>query len=108
MGSQWWPSLTCKVTLFTLLFNTDIEDPAIQCPSNQNVETIFNKATAVAVWTEPEASDNSGQRPNVSCSIESGSHFVIGKTEVTCQANDGFGNRAECRFSVEVKGRYVV
>ena len=90
------------------LFTTDIEDPAIQCPSNQNVDTIVNKATAVAVWAEPEASDNSGQRPNVSCNIESGSQFVIGQTEVTCQACDAFGNRAECRFTVKVKGEYPV
>ena len=87
---------------------SDNEDPTIYCPANQTLETISNKATAVAIWAEPEASDNSGKSPNISCGIDSGTQFVIGQTEVICHARDGFGNQAECAFTVEVKGKYAV
>ena len=89
------------------LFITDIEDPIIQCPANRYVNTNVNEATAVAVWAEPVASDNSGKSPNVSCSMESGTQFVIGQTEVICQARDGSGNQANCNFTVEVKGKIM-
>ena len=59
-------------------------------------------------WDDPEASDNSGQRPYVWCSMDYGSQFAIGQTEVICQARSRFGIRAACTFTVEVKGKYAV
>ena len=76
----------------------------ISCPNNQTNSTVFGQSTAIVVWKEPEASDNSGQRPNISCSRQSGSRFEIGQTQVICKASDNFQNWAICTFSVEVKG----
>ena len=91
------------IYLKQLLFS-DGEAPIIACPDNQTNLTVFGQSTAAVVWTEPEASDNSGQRPYISCSRVSGSQFEIGQTQVICKANDGFGNWANCTFTVEVKG----
>ena len=76
----------------------------ISCPDNQTKSTLFGRSTAVVVWADHEASDNSGKRPKISCNIVSGSQFAIGETEVICKASDGFGNWAECAFTVKVKG----
>ena len=87
---------------------SDIEDPRIQCPANLIVINTFNKTTGIAIWTGPEAFDNSGLSPNISCSMKSGSQFAFGQTEVICQAYDGSENRAECTFTVEVTGKYIL
>ena len=52
-------------------------------------------------------SDNSGIVVYVSCNPQSGIDFNIGQTVVTCQAVDGSGNRAECSFDVNVKGKWL-
>ena len=102
--SERWLLFTCGD--INSLFLTDIEDPKIKCPTSQSAKNTVNKATGVVTWTGPEASDNSGLSPNISCTIKSGSQFAIGQTEVICQARDGFGNRAECTFTVEIKGKH--
>ena len=81
----------------------DVEDPTITCPGNKTLETTPDQPTAVAVYN-PNVSDNSGQYLNVSCSIESGSEFDIGQTDVICAAYDPSGNQAMCYFTIEVKG----
>ena len=84
----------------------DAEDPTKQsCPTNQSVETNFGQPTAVVNWTNPEATDNSRKNLTVTCSVESGSKFEIGDTEVTCQAIDPAGNRATCVFTVNIEGK---
>ena len=83
----------------------DTEDPTVQCPANQSLETNFGQPTAVVNWTNPEVTDNSRQNLTVTCSIESGSKFKIGYTEVTCQAIDPSGNRATCVFTVKIEGK---
>ena len=87
-----------------ILFS-DVEAPILSCPNNQSRTMTFGKSTAVVFWDKPDASDNSGERPNISCSIDNGSQFAIGQTEVICHAQDNFGNRAECTFTVEIKGK---
>ena len=57
------------------------------------------------MWSDLEAADNSGQQPNVTCSVKSGSKFGIGETEVVCQAIDLAGNRATCVFTVKIEGK---
>ena len=56
------------------------------------------------VWTDPQATDNSKELPKTMCNVESGSQFQTGETEVTCQAVDSSGNRANCTFDVQVRG----
>ena len=88
---------------FTL---TDGEDPKIQnCPHNQSLETNPGQSTALVVWPDLEASDNSEHRPTATCSVNSGSKFSIGETEVICAAIDLAGNRATCVFTVQIEGK---
>ena len=59
--------------------------------------------TAIVSWTKPEATDNSGQNPTVTCNREPGSEFGLGGSVVTCKAVDLAGNQATCAFSVTVQ-----
>ncbi|XP_070547456.1 hyalin-like [Ptychodera flava] len=58
--------------------------------------------TIQVTWILPNASDNSGT-VRVSGSLESGSAFTIGVTNVSYKAEDPSGNTASCEFSVTVK-----
>ena len=60
--------------------------------------------TALAMWAEPTASDNSGVYTMTS-SHDSGSSFAIGITTVTYIAVDGAENIATHSFNVSVKGK---
>ena len=59
---------------------------------------------AVAVWIDPQATDNARVTPTVTCSFESGSQFEIGQTDVICEARDPGGNKAFCTFTIDVTG----
>ena len=74
------------------------------CPLNQTLDTKPGQPTAVAVWQHPIATDNSGEKPNVTCDSLSGNEFTIGQTLVTCEAVDSSGNNETCRFQISVKG----
>ena len=62
--------------------------------------------TAVVTWTDPTAVDNADLNPAISCTPVSGSEFVVGITEVVCEARDANENTATCRFAVLVKGKH--
>ena len=64
--------------------------------------------TAVVTWTDPAAVDNVDPNPTISCTPVSGSEFVVGITEVVCEASDSNENRDECAFNVNVTGLYVL
>ena len=51
------------------------------------------------------ATDNADANPVVSCKPSSGSAFVIGVTEVVCEAVDKNENNATCSFNVNVTGQ---
>ena len=89
-----------------MLLVIDIEAPQINCVEDRQVETDKGNSTATVFWQTPDATDNSGKTPTVSCEPQSGSKFIIGNTTVQCEAVDGSGNRAECNFSVYVTGDY--
>ena len=85
----------------------DTEDPIfISCPANQTTDTASGLSTAIVVWTEPHATDNSGVPTNLTCNVESGSQFEIGQTKVICEARDLSGNEAVCSFIIKVTGKY--
>ena len=77
------------------------------CPTNQSLETGLGLPTAVVNWTNPKVTDNSKTKPTVTCSVESGSKFEIGETEVICQAIDPAGNRATCVFTINIEGKML-
>ena len=88
------------------LCNLDTEDPIIlSCPANQTKNTAPSQSTAIAVWNDPQATDNSGITSNTTCSIDSGSKFEIGHTKVVCEVRDPSGNQATCGFIIKVIGR---
>ena len=87
----------------------DRETPDFEmCPVYQELNTKPGQLTAVAVWQNPSATDNSGDKPTVTCKPSSGSNFAIGQTLVTCEAVDGSGNINICSFQIYVKGTYVL
>ena len=71
------------------------------------METNSGEPTAVAVWTDLNAADNSGKNPTKTCSADSESQFEIGQTEIVCKAWDLSGNHAKCTFVVNVKGKVL-
>ena len=75
------------------------------CLNNKTTFTGFGQPTAIVVWDDLQATDSSGKQFTVTCSVESGSQFGIGETEVVCQAVDPSKNQETCVFTVEVKGK---
>ena len=86
--------------------STDTEAPTVICPTNQTLETDLNNSTALVVWNNPVAIDNSKETPTFTCNVENGSQFEFGETEVICQAVDQAGNQATCSFIVDVLGEW--
>ena len=83
----------------------DNEAPEFKvCPFNQSLDTQPGQPTAVAVWQHPSVSDNSCDKPWVTCKPLSGSNFTIGQTLVTCEAVDSSGNNNTCSFHIDVQG----
>ena len=86
----------------------DIEAPEFEiCPANQILGTNPGQSTAVAVWQDPNATDNSGDKPEVTCDPVSGSKFNIGNTLVACEAIDSSGNNKACTFQIGVIGTLI-
>ncbi|XP_072041428.1 hyalin-like [Amphiura filiformis] len=81
----------------------DNEDPVLaSCPANQTTNTDPGQPTAMVVWQGPIATDNSDVSTTVMCDPASGHGFVIGITNVTCTAVDGFRNVNSCSFYADV------
>ena len=71
------------------------------------VTTDVSQTKAVVNWSEPCVTDNSGEFI-VDTTINSGSEFGIGTTDVTYTAIDPSGNKAEKTFVVTVIGKFGV
>ena len=83
-----------------------IEVPTFEsCPTHQKITTDPGKLFAVATWTNPIATDNTGSIPQVNCYPESGAAFPIGITNVTCYAKSVNGGIGTCDFEIVVTGR---
>ena len=89
--------------------SADNEVPLITCAKNQSRNTEEGQETAMVIWEDPVATDNSGQISSIFCMPRSGNDFKIGQTLVTCEANDKSGNTATCSFQVIVTaaGNYL-
>ena len=83
----------------------DTKVPVITCPAGKTTGTDLGHPNALVSWEKPEAVDNSGHDPSVTCTPTSGTKFAIGTTSVECVAIDEAGNRNSCEFSIEVKGK---
>ena len=84
---------------------SDNEAPTILgCQGDMTQPTDPGKSTGVVSWTDPTAVDNIDPNPAISCTPVSGSEFVVGITEVVCEATDSNENKATCRFDVTITG----
>ncbi|XP_072175625.1 uncharacterized protein [Diadema setosum] len=70
------------------------------CPSSMSI-SVDPCGIAVASWTEPSASDNSG-RVTVTSTHSPPAEIPLGTTTVTYTATDAASNTAECSFNVTV------
>ena len=87
------------------LCSSDKERPTITgCPGDQLGTTDPGAATGNVSWTEPTATDNSGNQ-TLTPSHNPGSAFPIGTTTVTYISTDPTGNTATCSFNVTVNGQ---
>ncbi len=88
--------------------STDNENPILEsCPANKTSYNDPGQSTALIVWQDPSATDNSGDSPTVVCNPPSGTNFTIGSTNVTCTALDGYGNQGNCSFYVDIIGEML-
>ena len=72
------------------------------CPANQTLAAT-SASGAVASWTAPPATDNSGGTVTVDGSHAPGATFIIGATTVTYTATDPSSNAAiPCTFTITV------
>ncbi|XP_076471526.1 P-selectin-like isoform X2 [Babylonia areolata] len=72
------------------------------CPSPLAVYASRLGQDTHVTWPPPEASDNSGYDPPVTCNVTSGSSFPPGETTISCVASDESGNVQSCQFTVTV------
>ena len=63
--------------------------------------------TAIATWTEPTATDDTGF-VILTSTHDSGGTFPIGATTVTYTATDAAGNEATCSFVITVTGNVII
>ena len=55
-------------------------------------------------WSDPVATDNSGQTVTLSSDLAKGSQLKLGSHIVTVTARDLVGNEESCQFVVTVQG----
>ncbi|XP_072016885.1 uncharacterized protein [Amphiura filiformis] len=72
------------------------------CPADVTTNRDPGEPTALVLYQDPVATDNSDDIPTVTCDPPSGSDFPIGENRVTCTAWDGYGNSDSCSFDVNV------
>ncbi|XP_041472959.1 hyalin isoform X50 [Lytechinus variegatus] len=89
----------------TILSAEDNTPPVLSnCPSDMTVFAAQNAQGAVAGWSSPSATDNSGENVAITSDFTSGTLFPIGATLVTITATDSSGNIDTCSFTVTVIG----
>ncbi|XP_072051833.1 hyalin-like [Amphiura filiformis] len=94
---------TCQFDVIVTSSGVDNIPPVITgCPNTVRVSAPAGSNTATATWTEPRATDNSGDTPTRTRTHTPGSPFPIGRTVVTYRFFDASGNIATCQFDVIV------
>jgi HYR domain/Right handed beta helix region len=85
---------------FTVIVVDDTA-PRIVCPNSIVTAPLPGQSSAVVNYPPATATDNC-PGAMVQCSPQTGSHFPLGTTFVTCTATDSSSNSAACVFSVIV------
>nr|XP_054749141.1 hyalin-like [Lytechinus pictus] len=93
-------SATCS---FIITVSEDQPPVISDCPSDQTVSTDAGQNYASISWTEPSATDDTG---NVSVSISpSSTQYPLGTTPVIYTFTDAINLTSTCSFSVTVQGK---
>ncbi|XP_072013682.1 uncharacterized protein [Amphiura filiformis] len=99
----------CNFNVEVLPSGVDNIPPVITgCPNTVRVSAPAGTNTAIATWTEPRATDNSGDTPTRTRTHTPGSSFPIGRTVVTYRFFDASANIATCQFDVIITSSGVV
>ncbi|GAB3337708.1 hypothetical protein GCM10027429_22480 [Marivirga atlantica] len=86
-------------------FNVTVNDETAPVFTNclADLEAVAaDNCEAIVTWNTPLVTDNCGETVDLIPSIESGSSFPIGLTEVVYTATDASGNSSTCSFNVRV------
>ncbi|XP_071961171.1 uncharacterized protein [Antedon mediterranea] len=93
---------TAFISFRVIILETDNDAPNITCPESVEVESDATRPYATnVVWSDIYAEDLNGIF-NITSSVQNGSTFNLGETNVTYWASDTSGNIAECTFTVTV------
>lgn len=79
----------------------DVTPPVITCPPDY-VEWSADPEGQAVFFDPPVVTDNADPAVFATFVPESGSHFPMGETLVTCTAKDASGNQSQCTFKVTV------
>ena len=97
----------CKFAVYVKFIIPDVTaetTPAFElCPQDQYKLIDPAHSTAKIGWTDPVAFDSFANQVTVTCQPPKG-EFLIGQTEVVCEAIDDRNNKAYCTFNVTVTG----
>ena len=74
----------------------------LYCPGDVSESVELGNTGKSVTWEGPIASDVSGPLSSTTQSHYSGDFFTIGKTRVNYTFVDSAGNRASCKFSVDL------
>ncbi|XP_033096376.1 hyalin-like [Anneissia japonica] len=87
---------SCTITVFV----RDIESPIVKCPDDISMSTSSSQVTVT--WNDPTVTDNVDTDLSATCTPSSGSLFVLGSNDVTCDATDAAGRTGSCMFTVYI------
>lgn len=74
----------------------------VNCPTGILINVELGETSSQAFWTEPSATDLSGQANLVTRTNQPGDNFPLGPTVVTYVFRDNSGNSDQCQFTVTV------
>ncbi|XP_063962195.1 uncharacterized protein LOC135155844 [Lytechinus pictus] len=95
-----WVDESCSFNINT--HYVDTTPPVVRCVEDINTSVELGTPNTSVAFTQPAASDISGDVALVSHNHESGDRFVVGSTVVEYVFTDGSGNNASCIFNVTV------
>ena len=80
----------------------------VPCPTSPLVAYAERETFSAEVnWTVPTAIDNSGFEPSINSNYHPPQRFLQGNYIVIYSAVDQSGNKATCRFTIEVIGKIL-
>ncbi|XP_071819452.1 uncharacterized protein [Apostichopus japonicus] len=92
---------TCMFDV-TVIADDNVPPTIVNCPTGILINVELGETSSQAFWTEPSATDLSGQANLVTRTNQPGDNFPLGPTLVTYVFRDNSGNSDQCQFTVTV------